>query len=454
MRRSLLCAAVVLAAVVLAQSSSAAMRFPIATDATSPAVTDGWKRIAYMPTPGRLQLLVNRSQPVYALDVSAGCSVPPRLIAIGGGNVLFACDSSGDISLLDIASRTLHDVPGARAALQAADARTLGSGAFTDVGAYGLRFESTAYHEGTSIATLDWRTGGLSPAPETETTTQNLYDPSFVTRLCAPLKRARRTGLLAEGPYDPVWPGVLNAVFERRGVGLTIEECDSGKTHVLWSVRKHATPIADVQRAAYMVTWVVPRTPDRISLGVRLHAYLPNCGVDLDWKLAPYARTAIVRSGLFVSEAQQPDGPWDIRRIPTRDICTKTGQAWGMALDDGRRLAGISPQSATLRLPGAGTVARLQVQDGVWPTGATMRPSGPLRIEPGTLPHLVRSVRARIGDGAWKEAIRRPLSWALPLPSVSKPYTLALEVRYRDGGRARYRVRIAPPHARRTTAPR
>jgi hypothetical protein len=439
-------AVVLAAALVLAQPSSAAVRFPIATDAASPAVTDGWKRIAYMPTPGRLQLLVNRSQPVYALDVSAGCSVAPRLIAIGGGKVLFACDSSGDISLLDIASRTLHDVPGARAALQAAEAHTLGSGAFTDVGAYGLRFESTAYHEGTSIATLDSRTGVLSPAPETETTTQNLYEPNFVTRLCAPLKRSRPSGPFAEVSYDPVWPGVLDAVFERPGVGLTLEECDSGKTHVLWSTKTHPAPIADVQRAAYMVTWVVPRTPDRVALGVRLHAYL-NCGIGVYWKLAPYARTAIVRSGLFVSEAQRTDGPWDIRRIPTRDICTKTGQAWAMALDDGRRLAGVSPRAATLRLPGVGTVARLQVRDDVYPVSATMRPSGTLRIEPGTRPRLVQSVRCRVGNGAWTNAVRRRLDWRLALPFVTKPYPLALEVRYRDGGRARYRVRVAPRRA-------
>ena len=243
MHRSLLCLAVILGVAALStRIAGAAVRFPIATDATSPAVSDGWKRIAYMPTPGRLQLLVNRSQPVYALDVSAGCSVAPRLIAIGGGKVLFACDSSGDISLLDIASRTLHNVPGVRAALQTANARTLGSGAFTDVGAYGLRFESTAYHEGTSIATLDWRTGASAHEPQrcacpVPARSRGCRSRTTCTRSVPPCGRAEPCGS-SRAPFRVSCSKFAAALATARGRGPLVGDL-TGASHF----RSSASPI-------------------------------------------------------------------------------------------------------------------------------------------------------------------------------------------------------------------
>lgn len=446
MFRRVTCLALLLAA--LPGSARASVGLTVAVDAASPARTDGWKRIAYVTQAGAVQLLGFRGGSLYTLDAHDACPAAPTLVALGGGQALLTCDATGGVWRLDVGARTLVPLPGAQRAIDEANARTLGYGSFTDIGAYGARFEAFAYHEGTRVSTLDWRTGELTPSPETSRTTQDLDARDFTATLCRPLTRPPHpTDLLNPELYDMVWPGVLDAVFLRRGTGLTIERCDSRRRRVLWPVGRYGTTnVVEVRYEAGFVTWVVPRSPDLVGRGVRLHAYLPGCA-SLEWNLAPYAHAAHLRPGLVLSESAMPDGPWTIRRIWLRDVCSRTTWAWHLAVDDGERLGGVDPRSATLALPQQGTVARSDPAP-FRPMLDTFHPRGALRLEVSTLSGIVRSVRARLGDGPWRRPVERRLDWRLSLPPVAAPTPLLIEVRYRPGGSARYVLRVAPPRRR------
>jgi len=426
-------------AILTSEADAAPDTAVLAADATGPAVTDGVHLIAFVPRVGSVRVMDTQAGTSFDADVRGGCAQPPsQPIAAGGGQVLIACGvpmglSSPEPRLLDVETRALHEPAGARAVLEDAADDAFGNVgiAFEDVGVAGLSYFHAAYH-GDYVGLLDWHTGdriGEGRADQAiDLDRTGLYAP-----LCNPLRRVATNDetdgpafypYAYEAPYGLASRGQLDV---RSGSPtLTLQRCGGRRQLVL-----DTGDPQDAQLRAGVATWTSAYAP---------HAYLTACGVELVWRGARFVNAAHTREDIVVSRADRSPGPWRIELLDISDLCRRTHAAWTLTASAGHGSVRAQAQAATLSLPSLdGAVATFRPL--VAPATPRLAPTreGIIRLRPDG---AARALSWRLGTGVWHRSRAHGDAWRIAVGRLSGPRTLTVHVRFRQGGAARFAVRL------------
>jgi hypothetical protein len=410
--------------------------------ASGPAMSDGSGTVAFPLTPGTVHVL--RSDGArYDADVRGICDGgDPSIGAVGGEELLLLCPGApnsggGKPLLLDLATRALREVAGAAALIATNRLSPYGWTTFNDVGAYGVGFHVGAYH-GSNDGALNWQTGvrsyGVGGAPARAL---DLDSPELSTPLCSPLQRVA-TRYETDGPE--FYPYAFEAPYgvakiDRDAVPalaatLTLERCGSARRLIL-----SRDDVRDLQLKQGIISW---------DVGVYAgYAYLTGCDAQIRWGTEGAVRVAHLVDAVVLSEAASASGPWHIRRVGIAGICGQVRDAWTLTTANGMRTARASATvAATLRLHDGDATATLRAR----PRGAVVS----LRVQLGTSLRLYPGVAAddmrwKLAAHRWRALDRTSGAWRLPVPPLAAPRTLIVGVRFRQGGSARFALRLVPP---------
>lgn len=443
LRGTTLLLVVVLTALAAVSSCAAAAGRVLAERALSPAVADA-DTIALVAQPGEARILDARGDERAAVPIGGGCLEPPTSIGpLGGGQLVFSCRLEhtapypyvidGEVRMLDLATHAEHVPAGAAAALQAAIEEPVGFGSFEAVGTHGLLFSSSYYHSNVTVKGIDWRTGAQVADPGTDAVL-DMDSPTLVTPLCAPVRRQA-----SDSPFDPrpsfnpfayAAPVALGAGFHGP---VTLQRCGERAPRVL-QPRLARRYVSELRLARGVATWRLGRLG---SAPTRLRGYLIACDVLLDWELEVDEQAVPTHRALVLSQGGA-FGPWRIRRLLLDGICPATRAAWTLTAVNGERSVAARPSAATLGLPTREAVATLLARHAAGAARLAVRPGTSIRLTPGRRAH---TVRWRSGAGAWHRLRFGRSGWRLPALAGE---TLAVDVRYRRGGSARFALRLVP----------
>lgn len=418
----------------------------IAEDLAAPAVTDGKGVVAWMTRPGVIHVLDAASGTAVDHDVTSGCvTAPAQVTAVGGGQALFDClrqfgtGTRAEPRLLDLSTGAVQDSAALDATLRDGDYYGGGVTSYVDVGAQGVEFHGEAYHVWFK-AFVNWHTGAeIGDDDTTAVEIPDLDAASLQTRLCSPIQRKPYdfgATTFHDGPdWDPFQYEPPYAVQEGPRTSLTIQRCGSTRRTVLQPYRKGVPVARFAQLASGFVTWIVPAPGNEWTLV----AYLPACGARMRWPVSALSRTGHVKDGIVVDEAFEGGGPWRVRRLTIAGACTRATARASLWLSAGRRSTTVSARSGTVAdRPSGATVALAAPTKAIprFAAGAGAR----VAVRIGA---RARVVRWQVGGGRWRRARGSGSQWSLRAPRVRGPQTLVLDVRYADGGGARFEVRLA-----------
>ncbi|HEV7774712.1 MAG TPA: hypothetical protein VGO48_15635 [Conexibacter sp.] len=426
----------------------------LAARAPAPARSDSAQLIAWVGPPGIVHVAGERGRIRRTRDVSAACLEPPRSVtAVGGLQVLFDClvphdpqprieprllnVETGEVSVPAGAAAVLDDFREASGGLEA------GPGAFLDVGWFGLRFSAGYYKEHVFSTVLDLRTGARVDDREEASSIVNLDSPELREPLCSPLRRVPYDlppGIFGSTrTFNPQWYDHNRVVQWGPGTSLSVQRCSSRRKLILQARGRGAPRFDDVNLGGSIVTWTIPSGNEQAET---LRAFLSECGVRVEWRIPQDAQVEPISEALVVNTPLGTAGPWQIRHVSLRGVCTRIRRAWGVELPNGSR---VQARSATFSLPerAAEAVELEPLSFGV--SRAVVRPGAdlPLKFHSGA-----RAVRWRLGGGAWERAVlparEHGLGATLHLPLLSGPCRLTLDVRFRQGGAAHFALRLVP----------
>jgi hypothetical protein len=340
--------------------------------------------------------------------------------------------------LLDMASRTFHEVVGALELIPAKHTLDNEGVIFYDVGSVGVRYFHSGYHTNYD-GVLDWHTGvAMLDVEDRADQVVDLDRAALFAPLCKTLGRTP-TNYAADGPtYFPFHyeqPYGLAENDDRRT--LTLQRCGHVRGLVL-----SRQAVRDVQLGAAVATWVAPagNVPK-----VNAFAYLQTCGARLEWRGGRWLRAAHVRDAVVLSEAPSEQGPWTLRRIPFAGACHRVNRAWIVGFGGEPYAVPVSARRATLRLPSKGAWATHLHTVGWTASRFALHGQTELPLRFGT---PIRSVRWRLGGGPWHTAVTGA-TWTLSIPHLTQSRMLDFAVRFPQGGAASFRVRLDPSPPRR-----
>jgi hypothetical protein len=410
-------------------------------DALTPARTDGKGAVAWFASPGILHVRDQTADVEFDVDVAAGCTTPPTsLLAVGGGEVLFACNTgrvtqSGatvrEPRLLDIARRTIV-VPAGVAGLLDVLTRPLDSIEFTGIGTRGLRYIAGTYHSEYQPGTIDWRTGESVYGDGSETSVPDLDSPTLLTTLCEPLHQHQL-------PFYPYRYEQPYGLYDGPHTALTLEHCGSTRRMVL-ERRDRRSRAVDAQLGGGFVIWFVVDPTEVPPSPSALRAYLPACDLRLAWDLAPGSSVAhlygrIVRS----TPSQSSKGRWSIQTTPIGGMCVRTAAIWTARIASGRQHRIVPATSGSFRFANR-ILATRQTAPAAHNPPLELQAGARVRIGFGA---ALRSLRWRIGDGRWHAAAIDG-AYARLRPNLRGARVLHLDGRFRRGGRVRVEIPVAP----------
>jgi hypothetical protein len=448
-RRSLTIATAIVLLAMAGTAPAQAAAIVLVRGATTPLMTDGHGLIVFMSSPGTVHVVDESAGTSFDADVSGGCLAPPaEIVGVGGGQVLYECQvmrttPNGTFPhdvprLLDVATRSVQEPPGAEQLIDDATAAPLGSAYALAVGAHGLLFATPSYHAGESTEILDWHAGTTLAGPSGASQVLDLDSPTGATALCAPLQRMPYDSPLTfDTPaFDPYQYEPPYGVLDGPHTGLALERCGSDAKLLLQPWRHRKPRALKIQLASGVVSWVVGD-----AKRATLYAYRPSCGIRLSWPTEPFVRTGHLTNALVVNEATSADGPWTARRVSIAGACQRSVGALALSLRPGTGsdvAAALRSGSSVQDVPSGGLATVVDGAPQAIPR-VRARAGSDFTLVPAI---AARSVRWRLGVGAWRRAVGAGREWSLRVPRSHVPHTLTIELGYARGGTGRFAVRV------------
>ena len=404
----------------------------VATPSRLDLVSDGARYVVVFTGPQLLRVIdASRGDAAFDVRIPPQCASDtfPILVTAGGGRALVFCFISGPSEppalrpfLLEIATRSWHDVPGYDALLAASS--------FADLDLLGSRWVEGTVSGGPHVW-LDLRTGARRTDPGTWRQALDLDSPGLLRPLCAPLRRElplSATDLRAFEPYTYAPPyGVLYSEVLHT---IAIQRCGDPQPTVL--ARNSGFDGAPGALDGGVLTYA-----SGTSSGVPqvAHAFLPACRASLSWKRSP-GLYGVAHAGRAIYTLTHPfkQNVTTLRVLrlppgcpPGDELAVSSGAGSARALASGGRWTAASLAGASVvAMPGPGRV----------PTPVSVRAGATVTLRTSA---VARSVRWRIGgrSGLARRLGRPGLRWQLRLPRGAG----TVEVRVAAGGVARFRLR-------------
>ncbi|ADB52614.1 hypothetical protein [Conexibacter woesei] len=380
-----------------AATASAPIGVELTDDARDTPALDERGRLVFMDRAGAVRIIDPSTRPASDRVVSTACAVPRAYRAVaaaGEGFALAACataaGSYGTMHALDLET-------GALTALVLPPEQAWGDSInWTGIGSTGACYDASSYKNASRSGIFDWRRGA-----------------------------GERTGPGCGGRVTPPPYSGGPLRDDRGGPG--------GGAIVLWPRPAEGTEFVAVAKSDGLVTWGVRTRAPRMSQ----FAYLDRCGLRLRWQVSPLTYGLAHRQTLVLASSARGSGPVTLQQLDVAGACARVERRWRLSLSARGRSVVVSPRAASGsdRATGGDVELLRPVERQL----ALQLTAGTTAVRLGA---PAESVRWRLGDRGWRQARGSGARWSLRAGKTSRRAAgLRLDVRFRDGGRARYEVR-------------